>query len=340
MKSKGANTSLDEILSTVTYHHHINDVEEGSSSYTWEQPDVISFDELIVSWNAMRPQYGDFNINIAVKINEMWSPWFLYSSWSSESQKGGNVDPVRFPVQVRQDILQVVDGQKATGFRVRVDAKNGATLEEFYWLHACATSVVDLLPTKVTANSSVNLDVPLISQMMLKHARHKDMCSAASTSSVVSYLLKKNRIDPVSFALQACDEAHDIFGNWILNTAHASAILGKKWQCWVQHLTGFDDIHARLRINIPVVVSVKGPLKGSALPYSNGHLLVVKGYDHKEKEVICMDPAFSENELTDVRYDLDDFVKAWSKRNFIAYIFEKTDQNFSDIQFNSNLSSQ
>ncbi|HEV8052168.1 MAG TPA: C39 family peptidase, partial [Parachlamydiaceae bacterium] len=116
--------------------------------------------------------------------------------------------------------------------------------------------------------------------------------------------------------------------------------LGKKWHCWVQHLTGFDDIHARLRANMPVVVSVKGPLSGSALPYSEGHLLVVKGYNHKEKQVICMDPAFADNESTNVSYDLDDFMKAWSKRGCIAYIFEKGDQNFSDIQFNSNLSSQ
>lgn len=341
MKSKGFNVNLDEVLSTVTYHHHMTDVEDESLSYTWEQPDVISFDELIVSWNAMRPQYGGFNLNIAVKINEMWSPWFLYSSWSSESQKGGNIDPVRFPVRVKKDILEVIDGQKATGFRIRVDAKNGATLEEFYSLHACASSIVDHISVKAaTANSSIDLEVPLISQMTLKHSRHRDMCSAASTASVVSYLLKKNRIDPVSFALQACDEAFDIYGNWILNTAHASAILGKKWQCWVQHLTGFDDIHARLRAHIPVVVSVKGPLPGSASSYDEGHLLVVKGYDHKEKQVICMDPAFPENELTDVRYDLDDFVKAWSKRNCTAYIFEKKDQNFSDIQFNSNLSSQ
>ncbi|HEV8051391.1 MAG TPA: hypothetical protein VGP47_02770, partial [Parachlamydiaceae bacterium] len=225
MKSKGSNASLDEVLSTVTYHHHLTDIEEGNLTYTWEQPDVISFDELIISWNAMRPQYGDFNINIAVKINEMWSPWFLYSSWASESQKGGKVDPVRFPVQVKQDILQVVDGQKATGFRVRVDAKNGASLEEFYAIHACASSIVDMFPVKATtSHSSMDLQVPLISQMMLKHPRHRDMCSAASTASVVSYLLKKNRIDPVSFALQSCDEAFDIYGNWTLNTAHASAV--------------------------------------------------------------------------------------------------------------------
>lgn len=341
MKVKDLNTSLETVQSTVTYHHYISDIESESTSYTWEQPDVISFDELIVSWNVMRPQYGEFHVSISVKIGEMWSPWFLYATWGSESQKGGDIKATRFPLEIQQDIVKMVDGQKATGFRIRIQAVSGAILDEFYSIHVCASSITDVYPEKnFNANYSIDLKIPLISQMILTHPRHRDMCSAASTSAVISYLLNKNRIDPVFFALKARDEAFDIFGNWVLNTAHASAVLGKKWHCWVQRLTGFEDIYTRLRASIPVVVSVKGPLPGSALPYNQGHLLVVKGYHHKEKKVLCMDPAFGDDESTNVSYDLKDFLEAWSRRQCIAYLFEKTDQNFSDTHFNKSLSSQ
>jgi hypothetical protein len=125
-----------------------------------------------------------------------------------------------------------------------------------------------------------------------------------------------------------------------LNIAYAWTILGKKWSCWIQHLNGFIAIQELLKKNTPVVVSVKGPLPGSALPYNQGHLLVVKGYQHQHKKVLCMDPAFGEDDLTNVTYDLQDFLEAWARRGCIAYVFEQNNQNFSAIQFNKSLSSQ
>lgn len=306
---------------TVTYHHCLSKIEEELISYVWEQ-DSISFDELIVSWHALRPQHGLFVVSIAVKLNEGWSPLFQYALWGSEGQKGGDVNNVPFSLRIREDLLELLHGRKATGFRIYLEAKEGAHLKEFYSIHVCASVISEVFPDQaITANRSIDLPVPLISQMQLKHPRYRDMCSAASTSAVVSYLLNLTSIDPVFFASQAYDEAFDIYGNWVLNTAHASTILGNKWRCWVQRLSGFDDIYARLKANIPVVVSVRGPLPGSALPYNQGHLLVVKGFQHKEKRVLCMDPAFSEDEKTHVSYDLQDFLQAWLRRRCIAYLF-------------------
>ena len=148
------------------------------------------------------------------------------------------------------------------------------------------------------------------------------MCSPSSTSSVAGYLMGANRIDPVSFALHARDEAFDIFGNWVLNTAQASSLLGSSWRCWVERLGGFGDIYSRLKRNLPVVVSLKGALPGARFPYPNGHLIVVKGYDPRKERVLCMDPAFSDDAATVVDYHLPDFMDAWSKRRFLAYLFE------------------
>lgn len=108
-----------------------------------------------------------------------------------------------------------------------------------------------------------------------------------------------------------------------LNTAQASHKLGNPWNCFVARFTNFNQIVDQLRKGYPVVVSVKGPLKGSALPYESRHLLVVKGYDSKKQEVFCMDPAFSANELTHVTYALDDFLVAWGRRKGIAYVFDQ-----------------
>lgn len=73
----------------------------------------------------------------------------------------------------------------------------------------------------------------------------------------------------------------------------------------------------------PVIVSVRGPLTGSARPYAKGHLLVVIGYDSLNQKVICMDPAFPKDSETHVSYGLSDFVQAWNRRGNVAYVFTK-----------------
>lgn len=309
---------MDKRQKTFTYHHS---VKSNSVDYVWEQ-DSILFDELIVSWNTLRPQYGCFKIGIAVKINNVWSPSLPYAEWGNESQKGGNVYEPSLSLRIKEDILQL-SGNKATGFRVYVEVNEGACLEDFYSIHVCASTISEALPeTTLSLNSSFDLPVPLISQMQLQHPHHMNMCSAASTSAAVSYLLNINRLDAVSFALQAHDDTSNIYGNWVLNMAQASAVLGEKWSCWAQRLTGFDVICDQLQAQLPVVVSLRGPLTGSALPYEQGHLVVVKGYSHEDKRVLCMDPAFAEDEKTAVSYDLHDFLQAWSRRQNIAYIFK------------------
>lgn len=98
-------------------------------------------------------------------------------------------------------------------------------------------------------------------------------------------------------------------------------MLGPKWNCWVERLNGFDEVYNQLLQGNPVVVSVRGPLKGSAAPYTKGHLMAVIGYRPIEHKVICMDPAFPSDQETIVEYDLEDFLQAWSRRGKIAYVF-------------------
>ena len=161
-----------------------------------------------------------------------------------------------------------------------------------------------------------------LSQMTLDHPRSRDLCSPTSTTAVVSYLSKK-QIDPIVFAERAKDHASDIFGNWVLNVAESWHYLGPTWDAWVQKLSGFPELYEKLVLGTPVIVSVRGPLAGSAQPYAKGHLLVVTGFDPGLQMVHCMDPAFSTDEKTDARYPLNDFLAAWGRRGNLAYIFTK-----------------
>lgn len=305
------------------YHHHVESCDS-ACSYTWEQEACHPFNELIVSWNASRPSCGQYRFLIAVKT-ENWSDWFPYSVWEACSQSGGKAECTKIPLKINQDTVELLDGVAASAFCVRIEACDGAPLDQISSLHAC-TSVMDTYSESFECLSEpfeyLSLDVPSISQMMLDHPRGCHMCSPTSAAAVVSYLTGE-KVDVVEFALKARDHAFDIFGNWVLNTAQAADHLRGHYTCWVQRLSGFKDILEQLRTGMPVIVSVRGPLAGSAQEYRQGHLIVVKGYDAKQKRVLCMDPAFLSDDETDVGYGLEDFLSAWARRRNIAYLFAK-----------------
>lgn len=159
--------------------------------------------------------------------------------------------------------------------------------------------------------------------MTLEHERFKDLCSPVSTTAVTRFLAQDPTINPIHFAQTAWDSGFDIFGNWVFNVADSYTYLGPKWACWVERLNGFDPVYARLSQGMPVIVSVRGPLQGSALPYAKGHLMAVIGYDPLEQKVRCMDPGFPQDSQTLVSYDFNEFMQAWSRRGNIAYVYEK-----------------
>jgi hypothetical protein len=68
------------------------------------------------------------------------------------------------------------------------------------------------------------------------------------------------------------------------------------------------------------MVSVRGELVGAAKPYNDGHLLLVVGYDAKQKKIICHDPAFEDVSQVAASYDVDGFLKAWARSRNLAYI--------------------
>lgn len=298
--------------------YHQNQVES-----EWGEEHVLPFDELILSWNAARPINGKYLFYVSVKTDE-WSSPLLYASWGCEGQSSySNTNPDS-TVKVYQDALEVLEGKKANAFQIDIVADDGASLSDVHAIHVYTNGDKGAHQEETISDEQpIYLQVPKLSQMVLNHERHTSFCSPTSTTAVVRYLLNEDSIDPVNFAQHVWDSGFDIYGNWVFNVAQASVELGSSWNAWVERLNGFDAIYQRLQQGTPVVVSVRGPLPGSAIPYKQGHLIAVIGYDPLSQKVICMDPAFPENAETHVRYDLTDFVQAWGRRGNIAYIFSR-----------------
>jgi len=315
---------IDQLYSSEIIHRSLSSHEQKNNFLVWEGTSRKEFDELIVSWSGDRPQDGSYSIQISVKLLGVWTPWVDYAFWGAKTQYTFKQIQEEVGTRVEQDCFWLQEGDKTREFRIRVGTKNRGSLENFRELHVCLTDrsaqEVDLIARD---NTFLELNCPGLSQMQLSDPRNFRLCSPTSTTAVIRFLSGSNLLSPLDFADRVIDAKFDIYGNWILNTSQASHELGKNWRCFVVKLTSFNQVIDQLEKGCPVVVSVQGPLPGSATPYASGHLLVVKGYDSKNGVVLCMDPAFPSDELTDVRYLLVDFLSAWRRRHGLSYVFER-----------------
>ena len=304
-------------------HHVVSEGEKTKNELLWQVENIEPFTELMVSWDATRPQQGFYLIQLR-SYTAGWSEWVDYAVWGAQDQYTFKNELPKSSIQVVQDTLETTHGVKATGFRVRVVSQGGASFQTYRGLHACATDRTSHVIARTSPeNVAVELPVIGLSQMMLKDERSKRICSPTSTTAVIRFLSSSKLPNPLVFADAVRDSRFDIYGNWIFNTAESSNILGGSWQCYPARLSSFAQILEILQKGIPVVVSIKGPIIGGASPYESGHLLVVKGFDFRTKEVLCMDPAFPTDDTTSVRYALDNFLDAWSRRQGLAYIFQR-----------------
>lgn len=265
------------------------------------------FDELICSWNGLRPRFSTWTFWVRIEEDE----WLKYAEWGPNFQRTFH-SKGRFSESYQDTI---VTNRLCTTFQIRVE---GAELEKLQELRPFTCSMRAFPPPlSPSPLPSVFLSqVPFQSQRVLSHPRHKDLCSPTATTTALRYLLRQF-VDPVDFADRVRDHGFDIYGNWILNIAEAFHRL--RSPCYVTRLPSFAALHAKLQEGKPVVVSVKGPLPGAPLPYQSGHLLCVVGYEGEK--VYCIDSAFSDNESTYVSYPLADFLAAWGLRRHLAYVF-------------------
>lgn len=298
-----------------TFHKSVPSAAEGE--WIWELKETPPFDEAIVSWNGTRPAKGAWTISVSLFQKE-WSPWLPYAAWSPTGQRTFQSE-TSF-AKTYQDAAQPKEGG-CTGIRIRIEGD----LKGLKSLSACLSHLAGYRQADVPPLPAVWLrNMPLQSQMILDHPRHRDLCSPTSTANAINFLLGERAVDPVRFAEKSRDEQFDIFGNWILNTAEAYEQLKGAYQVHVERLSGFAALHQLLSKGTPVVVSVKGALKGAPQEYKWGHLICVRGWDPETRRVHCVDSAFLTNEATEASYDLDDFLRGWSLRKNIAYVFTKT----------------
>jgi hypothetical protein len=285
---------------------------------TWTSPVINeNFLESIASWEANTPLNTWIEVELRVQSGNRWSSWYSMGVWHENDlpfrrhSVSGQSDEFG---RVSVDTLVLNQTVSAVQARVTLFTTEPGRSPVLTSLGLSVASGKDE-PGQVPGTGLTSaLDVPMRSQMVYPDGGEV-WCSPTSVSMVMAYWAKVMNQpgwdQPVpQVVTKVWDYVYDGGGNWAFNTAYAaSAGLEAK----VVRLKSLADAEQWIAHRVPVIASIaygKGELPGSPIPSSNGHLLVIRGFDEKG-DVLTNDPAGPSDGEVRITYPREAFEKAF-----------------------------
>jgi hypothetical protein len=210
----------------------------------------------------------------------------------------------------------------AGGIALAVHRSDGSVAEPLLYarwspveLDAIAVSVPPPEDARVAVRRRVAaLDVPAFSQTVGGHPEStRAWCSPASLTMLLRY--HGVNVDVATVARAVFDASYDGTGNWAFNVAYAG-VCGLRGV--VAYLRGLDHVAAFVEAGLPVAISIAWnarELPGAPREHSDGHLLVVRGFE--PAAVLVNDPA---QPAVVTRYDRAALDRAFRGHGSVAYL--------------------
>jgi hypothetical protein len=292
-------------------------------------PPVREGDDLVIALGPWRPRRPAchllpslslltrapvaFRFELSALTGATWSPWV-----ATDPVGGDGFPPLPAAAgPLRTDIDVCVASAPADAVRLRVRLRGPAPALRSPWLVALSLAGPEpAAAATAPAGSGVRLTVPAISQMGEDPAIAHRICSPTSVAMVLGALGAPDTA--ASVARDVYDARLDRYGIWpaAIHAAARRGVLG--------YLLRFPDWAAAawcLDHGLPVVASVRyaaGALGGAPMDATDGHLLVVTGYE--DGAVLVNDPAAPDAASVARRYRLPEFARAWLEGSAVGYL--------------------
>lgn len=318
---------------------------------TWTSPWVTpGFDttQIIPSWEATTT--GDAFVRVQLRArgtDGAQGTWDTLADWALDNPKvrrttfSGQSDDLG---KVNVDTWQAAS--TVTAWQVRVvlmssrKAGSAVTLERI----GAVASAPRTTPTTTSAPGAatgVVLPVPAYSQMT--HKGHypqwggggEAWCSPTSTAMVLAAQghvptpvgVRNDHPDAVvdHTARLVYDHGYRGTGNWAFNTAYAATLAAG--DSYVTRMADLAEAETYIAQGIPLVLSIafgRGQLSGAPISASNGHLVVLVGFDAAGNPVVN-DPAGATNAAVRRTYDRAQLERIWlTASNGTAYVIRSS----------------
>jgi hypothetical protein len=281
------------------------------------------FDTLVPSWQAKTPAGTWMELEVRVRSGGAWTRWFGMGVWASGT---GSVERHSVNGQdegswrVLTDTLQSTGPVFADAYRYRLTLfteKRGISPSVRGVSIAMSDSCRHGEYLEAPDDGSFGgreLAVPARSQMVYPDGGEA-WCSPVSLSMVVAYWAdrtgKKDLDQPVLAVVRGTyDYTYGGNGNWSFNTAYASSL---GFGASVRRFDSLGQVERCVAAGVPVVASIawkRGELSGAPMPCSEGHLLVIRGFD-SSGNILVNDPAGRDDSCVRRVYSRDEFARAW-----------------------------
>ncbi|CAM3528379.1 peptidase C39 family protein [Nocardioides zeicaulis] len=304
---------------------------------TWTSPwaDLpFGATQLVPSWEATTPGRSMVRVEVRGRTAAgTTGSWDTVADWST-----GNRPVPRTTYSGQADDLGAVNvdtwvaSTSVTSWQVRVTLLRPRGGSQAVGLERVgAVASVDASTPRPTSTpgpaAGTVLPVPTLSQMV--HTGHypqwggggEAWCSATSTAMVLGYYgvaptptgITPGHADAVvdHTAKMVYDHGYDGTGNWAFNTAYAATLVAG--DSYVTRLRDLREAEDYIAAGVPLVVSVafaRGELTGAPISASNGHLLVIVGFE-ADGDVVVNDPAGADDAQVRRVYDRAQLERVW-----------------------------
>jgi peptidase C39-like protein len=262
-----------------------------------------------------------FRFELRARIDGEWTPWVHATP----------IGPARFESiavatlpALSCDVDLFVARAPADGLRLRVrivDDDVEAVLQHPWIVTLSASDPASPPPAPSPSGPEIppqaHVVVPSFSQMEEVEAIRHRICSPTSVAMVLGRWGRK--VEPAALSAEIYHEALDRYGVWpaAISTAARHGVAG--------YLLRFPDWPSAawcLASGLPIVASVRyadGELTGAPVPETDGHLLVLTGYEGDD--VLVSDPAAPTRLTVARRYRRAELERVWLERSGIGYVF-------------------
>jgi hypothetical protein len=283
----------------------------------------FNYKEAIASWNAATPPGSWLEVQFRAQYGTRWSKWYVLGIWAADTSTIArhSVDAQKdSDGSVAADTFNASAEDAATNtfqLKLRLFSADGVSTP---WVRNIAVAYSTSIPKSgnVSAGNPALwdrlIDVPKFSQMVYPDGGSV-WCSPTSTSMVLSFLdhYQGDCDPPVHAAVEGVfDWIYEGHGNWPFNTAYAATF---GYEGYVARFTSLAKVEEYVAAGLPVIMSIawnRGDLTNSGVDSTNGHLLVLVGFD-AEGNLIVNDPASPTNEAVRRTYLRSEFEPLWLK---------------------------
>src|SRR5215213_5431398 len=230
----------------------------------------FNYTEAIASWNASTPTGSWVEIQFRAQYGTRWSKWYVLGIWASDDST------------VRRHSVKT---QGDTDGFVAVDT----------FVSSAKKATTNKFQLKLRLFSADGTAIPSVRNASLAYLDHYTGACEPRVRAAVEGVF---------------DWIYDGHGNWPFNTAYAATF---GYEGYVARFTSLEKAEEFVAAGVPVIMSIawgKGELTGADIQSTNGHLLVLVGFDASGNPIVN-DPASPTDDRVQKTYLRSEFEPLW-----------------------------